>query len=136
MKKRSAKFRVAAGDLELLEVLWAKGAATLSEVHKALDREIGYTTVQVRLQRMVDKGLCRRRGERPAKYRALVAPEEVSASHLGLLLQRISGGRIVPLVAQLVRERTLDPEEIADLKELIAEAEARAQGGDSPKKRP
>jgi predicted transcriptional regulator len=136
MRKRPARLRVAAGDLELLEILWARGAATLSEVHQALDREIGYTTVQVRLQRMVDKGLCRRGGDRPAKYRALVAPEEVSASHLGLLLQRISGGRIVPLVAQLVRERTLDPEEIADLKELIAEAEARAQGGDSPKKRP
>ncbi|HEV7226575.1 MAG TPA: BlaI/MecI/CopY family transcriptional regulator [Pirellulales bacterium] len=126
MKKRPAKFRVAAGELELLEVLWAKGAATLSEVHKALDRQIGYTTVQVRLQRMVDKGLCQRRGERPAKYRPLAAPEEVSASHLGLLLQRISGGRIAPLVAQLIRQRRLEPDEIAELKQLIAEAEARA----------
>lgn len=135
MKKRSAKFRVTAGDLELLEVLWAKGAPTLSEVHKALDRQIGYTTVQVRLQRMVDKGLCQRHGERPAKYRSLVAPEEVSASHLGLLLQRISGGRVVPLVAQLVRERTLDPEEIAELKALIAEAESCSRRANSRKDR-
>jgi len=136
MKKRTAKFRVAAGELELLEVLWAKGAATLSEVHQALDRQIGYTTVQVRLQRMVDKGLCQRRGERPAKYRPLVAAEEVSASHLGLLLQRISGGRIAPLVAQLIRQRTLEPGEIAELKRLIAEAEARALGAHSRKEPP
>ncbi|HJT34213.1 MAG TPA: BlaI/MecI/CopY family transcriptional regulator [Pirellulales bacterium] len=133
MKKSSAKSRVTAGELELLEVLWAKGAATLSEVHQALDREIGYTTVQVRLQRMVDKGLCQRRGERPAKYRALVRPEEVSASHLGLLLQRISGGRVAPLVAQLVRNRTLDAQEIAELKALIREAEKRANRSDSRK---
>lgn len=133
MKRSAAKSRVTAGELELLDVLWAKGAATLSEVHRALDREIGYTTVQVRLQRMVDKRLCQRRGERPAKYRALVAPEEVSASHLGLLLQRISGGRVVPLVAQLIRDRTLESHEIAELKQLIREAEKRARCPDSRK---
>ena len=127
MKHRAKKLRAPAGDLELLEVLWAKGAATLAEIHQALDRKLGYTTVQVRLRRMVAKGLCRREGQRPAKYRPAVAPEEVSASHLGLLLKRISGGRVAPLVAQLVRERTLEPEEIAELKRLIAEAEARSR---------
>jgi len=135
MKKRATKLRAPAGDLELLEVLWAKGAATLAEVHQALDRKLGYTTVQVRLQRMVEKGLCRREGERPAKYRPLVAPEEVGASHLGLLLKRISGGRVAPLVAQLMRDRTLEPEEIAELKQLIAEAEARSRR-EKPRKEP
>lgn len=64
MKRRATKSRVPAGNLEVLQ---AKGAATLAEVHQALERKIGYTTVQMCSRRMVDKGLCRREREWPAK---------------------------------------------------------------------
>jgi predicted transcriptional regulator len=104
-------------------MLWRDGAVSLSEAQSGLGREIGYTTVQTRLNRLVDKGLVRRSPDRPARYQAAVEPEAVSAGHLDLLLERVSEGSVVPLVAHLVRDRRLSPQEIAELKRLIAEAE-------------
>ena len=61
--------------------------------------------------------------DRPARYSAAVAPEDVSARHLDLLLERVSDGSVVPLVAHLVRDRRLSVQEISELKKLIAAAE-------------
>jgi predicted transcriptional regulator len=125
MKRRSG-VRPSAGEMELLGVLWTRGPATIAEVHEAFGKA-AYTTVQTRLNRLVDKKLAERSTDRPAKYSAAVAREQVSAGHLGLLVERLCGGRIVPLVAQLVAERSLTHEEIVELKQLIAAAEKTAK---------
>jgi predicted transcriptional regulator len=109
--------------MEILQMLWRQGAVTLSEAQAGLGRAIGYTTMQTRLNRLVDKLVVTRTAERPARYAAAVAPQEVSAGHLDLLLERVSDGSVVPLVAHLVRDRRLSADEIAELKELIAVAE-------------
>ncbi len=118
-----------AGEMEMLEMLWTAGDVTLSEAHQAMKRAIGYTTVQTRLNRLVEKGFVVRSQDRPAKYSAAVTPGDVSAGHLDLLLRRVSGGNVVPLVAHLVRDRRLSAEEIDELRELIDRAE---QNLDSP----
>lgn len=117
--------RLAAGELELLEMLWRTGGATLAEAHQALERPVGYTTVQTRLNRLVDKKLVRRSRERPARYEAAVSRDAVIATDLGLLSSRVSEGRVVPLVAHLIRDRDLEAEEIEELKQLIRQAEER-----------
>ncbi|MBI3838844.1 MAG: BlaI/MecI/CopY family transcriptional regulator [Planctomycetia bacterium] len=123
MKRRGKPPRLSAGEMEILQMLWRHGPVALSEAQTGLDREIGYTTVQTRLNRLVDKGVVTRTADRPARYAAAVAPEEVSARHLDLLLERVSDGSVVPLVAHLVRDRALSPSDIAELKQLIVEAE-------------
>jgi predicted transcriptional regulator len=123
--------------MEIVQMLWRAGAVTLSEAHAAVDRPIGYTTVQTRLNRLVEKGVVTRSVDRPARYAAAVAPEDVSARHFDLLLERISDGNVVPLVAHLVRDRTLSPDEIAELKQLIADVESgHARGAESGTTRP
>ena len=124
MKKRRTTPRLSAGEMEIMHLLWRVGSANLAEAQAGFDRPIGYTTMQTRLNRLVDKGVVARTAERPARYSAAVAPADVSAGHLDLLLERVSDGSIVPLVAHLVRDRTLSGKEIAELKALIAEAEA------------
>ena len=116
------------GELELMEMLWREKAVTLAQAHAALDRRIGYTTVQTRLNRLVAKGLAERSPQRPAVYRAAVQPAEVGAGHLDLLVRRLGAESVVPLVAHLVRDRKLGAEEIAALKRLLAEAEAESAG--------
>ena len=123
MPKHGKARRLSAGELEMLQMLWRDGAVTLSEAQRGLRRAIGYTTVQTRLNRLVEKGVVTRTAERPAKYRAAVATEDVSAGHLNLLLERVSGGSIVPLVAHLMKGRRLSPEEILALRKLISESE-------------
>ena len=104
-------------------MLWRSGEVTLSEAQRALARPMGYTTVQTRLNRLVAKGAVARSKDRPARYRAIVGPEDVSARYFDLLLERVSDGSVVPLVAHLMRRGRLSPAEIAQLKRLIAESE-------------
>src|ERR1700685_3872191 len=107
MSRHARPARLSAGEMEILEMLWRLGPVALSEAHAGLGRAIGYTTVQTRLNRLVDKRLVTRSADRPAKYAAAVLPTQVSAGHLDLLLERVSVGSVVPLVAHLVRDRQL-----------------------------
>jgi predicted transcriptional regulator len=109
--------------MELLEMLWREGKVSLSQAHQALGLPIGYTTVQTRLNRLVAKRLATRGEERPAQYAAAVSRDDVCAGDLKLLVKRVAGG-VVPLVAHLMKQRSLSLAEVKELKQLIAEAEA------------
>ncbi len=134
MAKKAKTAYLGAGEMEMMQVLWREGGVTISEAQRALDRTIGYTTVQTRLNRLMAKGIVTRGKSRPGKYRAAVAPEEVSARHLDLLLSRVSAGRVVPLVTHLVKDRSLSRAEIDELKQLVAEAERHGRRKHSRKK--
>lgn len=117
------------GELELLNVLWEHGPLSLSEVHERIGREIGYTTIQTRLNRLVDKLWVERskQGRQPMHYAALIEPQQVSGTQLDLLVEKVSQGSVVPLVAHLVRGASLTSDELAELKRLIRQAEKRHQ---------
>jgi predicted transcriptional regulator len=130
MVKKGKSRRLSAGELEILQMLWRDGPVTISEARRGLRRSIGYTTVQTRLNRLVEKGVISRTAKRPAKYRAVVAPEEVSTGYLTLLLELLSGGSIVPLVAHLMKDRKLSAEDIAALRKLIAESQRESKANE------
>lgn len=90
-----------------------------------MGRAVGYTTVQTRLNRLVAKGVAQKSKVRPAQYSAAIAPERVSRDDLDSLLHRVTRGRVVPLIAHLVRERRISAEELEEVRRLIEEAEAR-----------
>lgn len=128
-RKRKTRLRLTAGELELLEVLWTHAGVTISQAQAALGREIGYTTVQTRLNRLVEKGVAARSEERPSQYSAAVSSDDVSRDDLDSLLDRVTSGRVVPLIAHLVRDRNLSAAELEEIRRLIDEAEERNQGG-------
>jgi predicted transcriptional regulator len=123
-KKQTA--RLSAGELEIMQMLWREGELTLAEAQKTFGRTIGYTTMQTRLNRLVEKGVVAKSEHRPAKYRAVSDPEDVGARHIDLLLERVCEGSVLPLMTHLLRRRRLSREDIAELKHLIAEAERTA----------
>ena len=110
---------VSEGEMELLKLLWESGPATLNEVHKSYPRQIGYTTIQTRLNRMVEKGILSRNGDYPAVYTAIVEVQTASGTFFEKIA-KICGGTLAPLIAHLSEKRALKPDEIAMLKELIA----------------
>lgn len=117
--------KLSSGEMEMMGMLWEHGPLTLAEAHERVGRPIGYTTVQTRLNRLVEKGVVRKSAERPAKYEPAISPDDVSANHLDLLIDRVTGGKVVPLVAHLVDDRSLTRKEITELKKIIREAERR-----------
>jgi predicted transcriptional regulator len=126
-RKKHSTPRLTSGELELLSVLWQRGPCTIAEAHAAFKERVGYTTVQTRLNRLAAKGVVAKSDERPAKYRATLAPDDVSRGDLETLVRRVSSGQVVPLVAHLVRDRDLSKEEIEELRQLIDEAEQQAK---------
>ena len=125
MPRKPARNRLSTGELEIMGLLWQQGEITLNEAQQRFGRPIGYTTMQTRLNRLVEKGLAKRSATRPAKYAAAISAEDVSANHLDTLIERVTGGQVVPLVAQLVNDRSLTKDEVRELKKLIRQAEQR-----------
>jgi BlaI family penicillinase repressor len=124
MATRKRPIKLTSGEVDLMDLLWRHDALTLSAAHEAFGKErIGYTTMQTRLNRLVEKGLAKRSSQRPAAYSAAVAREAVQAGHLDDVLKRLSDGSVVPLVAHLVRDQKIDRDELAELKRLVRQAE-------------
>ena len=119
-KKRSA--RLSAGELRLMGVLWERGPMSLAEAYQSQPGQLGYTTIQTQLNRLVDKGVASRTKVRPMKYRALVNPREAGSVLLQLLIDTVGGGSIIPLVSQLLHHEALSKEDARQLKQLIHDA--------------
>ena len=84
-------------ELEILEVIWARGEATVREVYEALrdDLPIVQNTVQAFLRTMTEKRLVsfEKRG-RTFYYRAEVEPEPTRDRLLGRVLSRVYDGAL------------------------------------------
>ena len=115
-------------------MLWRSGPVTIVEAQRAMKGEIGYTTVQTRLNRLCKRNAVKRFKESPARYSAALKPEAVANGDLNILLDKVSGGQVVPLVAFLVKDRSLTSAEFDELKPMIAEAEekSRRKTGEKP----
>ena len=123
--------RLAAGELEMFQMLWREGRVTISEAQAALGLPIGYTTVQTRLNRLVKKGAAARTTQRPAKYSAAITSADVGQTDLDTLVERVTAGRVTPLVAHLLERHKLSAAEIKELKALVAAAERKSRGRQS-----
>lgn len=123
MAKKKEIPRLLASELEVLEALWQCGTATIVEVQRALSKESGYTTVQTRLNRMVKKGTVRRSRGTPSQYSAAITEKDVTARDLDTLMSKVSRGRVLPLVAHLMKQHSVSQDELLELKKLIRDAE-------------
>ena len=128
MKKGPRTVRPSKGDMELLSLLWEHGPISLSAAHEQMPEGVAYTTVQTRLNRLVQKGLATRQktGRQPMQYQAAIEPEEISATQLDTLVERVAGGSVLPLVAQLVQKTEFSDTELGELRQLVLEAEQRS----------
>ena len=118
-------------ELEVLKALWDLGPSTVRETLNHLHeqgRKIAYTTVLTMLTRLEQKGFVRSDKSGVAYvYRAKVSRERITRSRLRSLLTELFDGAAAPLVLQLVREEQLSPEEIAELRHLIAELDEETE---------
>lgn len=95
------------GDLEraLLVALWGRREATARELHDDVGapRGIVYTTVAKVLDRLVDKGIVRRRrAGRAYRYRAVAKREETQRAMARGLIEQLTDGGAEPAIAALV----------------------------------
>jgi BlaI family penicillinase repressor len=120
------KHRLADLQLAIMQVLWDRGEATVSEVQKVLEpsRPLAYTTVGTMLSKLEASGhVTHRVDQRVNVYRATLPRETVSRSMVSDLAQRLCAGDITQLVCHLLDECDVSREELTALKKLIRQKE-------------
>ena len=126
VRKKASAPRPTDGELEILRVLWERGASTVREVHEVLDARhaTGYTTVLKLLQIMTEKGLVARDArERAHVYRARIPREDTERQLVGDLLERAFAGSASSLVMRALSSKKTSPEELARIRRLLDELE-------------
>ena len=113
-------------ELELLTVLWERGACTVREVHDAVARRKPtlYTTVLKTFQIMAGKGLVHRDERQRAHVYSASRPREWTQRQLaGDLLLRAFGGSARSLMLGALSARKATPQELAEIRRLLEDYE-------------
>jgi predicted transcriptional regulator len=114
-------------ELEIMQVLWSDGPATVAEVQPKLAGELAYTTVQTMLNVLLrKKRVARVQDGRAFRYRAVVSRERATGSALSDMVRRMFGGSSEALLMALVDTRQISAEELARVARRVAEAERSA----------
>ncbi len=90
-------------ELEILQILWTKGLATVREVHEELGqtKDVGYTTTLKLMQIMNEKGIVKRDDSmRTHVYQAAVNKERTQKHLLSKMIDSLFGGSPTQLVIQ------------------------------------
>lgn len=121
-------------ELQVLSVLWRRGALTAREVGEALPdgKERAYTTVLTVMQVMERKGLVEiveRRGNANV-YGAKVAKGKVMRPLVRGWVAKIFGGSASAAVQQLLSEADVDAGEIEKIEAFLKEYKAQQQKKD------
>ncbi|MGO8749054.1 MAG: BlaI/MecI/CopY family transcriptional regulator [Thermoguttaceae bacterium] len=112
-------------ELEILKILWDRGAATVRDVYEEMSRTspLVQNTVQSFLRTMEEKGLVDHRTEgRTFIYSPRVRRDEAAQGLVSRLLQKVFDGAMDQLVQSALALRPVTPEELARLESMISEA--------------
>lgn len=118
-------------ELEILDILWDRGSSTVREVYDAISskRSTTYTTVLKFMQIMHEKGLVERDQTSKAHvYRPKFSQRHTQTKLVGSLLDKAFRGSALSLVQHVLETKPATREELAAIRRMIDEAEAK---GDS-----
>jgi BlaI family penicillinase repressor len=109
-------------ELEILQVLWAKGTASVREVHEELSKskEAGYTTTLKLMQIMNEKGLVKRDDSiKTHIYQAAVSREKTQKHLLGKMINTLFGGSASELVIQALGNHKASQDELNEIQKIL-----------------
>ncbi len=109
-------------ELEILQILWTRGLATVREVHEELAtfKDVGYTTTLKLMQIMHEKGLVKRdQSMRTHVYQPSVNKEKTQKHMLTKMIDSLFGGSSTQLVLQALGEQKASEEELKQIQTLL-----------------
>jgi len=109
-------------EIEILQVLWEKDAATVRDVHEVLSvyKDSGYTTTLKLLQIMHEKGLVTRDDSSKTHiYKANVDKEKTQQQMLGKMVDALFGGSASQLVMQALGSSQPSQQELEEIQAML-----------------
>lgn len=113
-------------EIEILSILWEKGAVTVREVHDVLSetKEAGYTTTLKLMQIMHEKGLLERdTTSKTHVYKAAVSQEKTQQQLLNKMIDTVFGGSASKLVLQALGHHHSSDAELEKIREYLSSIE-------------
>ena len=115
-------------ELDILRVLWERGASTVREVHEALygDDGAGYTTALKLMQIMHAKGLVERDdSQRAHVYRSAVSRQRTQKRYMADMVQRLFNGSASQMVLHALGNHPgASREELKEIRALLNKIES------------
>src|SRR5437773_1597448 len=107
----------------IMEIIWAKGAATVADVVEALHGRDAYTTILTLMRILKAKGyLSTRKEGRAFVFEPKVDRDTVARKAVHQLLSKFFAGSPSELVLAFLREDELTPEELDIIKQKIMDS--------------
>ena len=122
------KFKPTVSELEILNILWAKGPCTVREVHEVLEqsKDAGYTTTLKLMQIMNDKNLLKRdESTKSHVYNANVSQERIQGQLVKGMIDTMFNGSASQLVMQALGNYKANAKELKEIKEYLEQMEQR-----------
>src|SRR5881394_867994 len=122
MMKLNKKNKPTESELEILQVLWAKNAASVRDVHEEIlkTKDSGYTTTLKLMQIMFEKGLVTRDDSSKTHiYQPAVTREKTQKQFLNKMIDTLFAGSSTNLVLQALGGHAASEEELQKIQELI-----------------
>lgn len=116
--------RISDAEHAVMEILWSEAPLTASIVCDRLEGHQDWTlaTVKTLLSRLLAKGALVAESEgRKFLYRPLIARSDYVSGESKRLVDRLFGGRLSPLVAQMAAAETLSAQDISEIEALLRE---------------
>ena len=118
----SKQIKPTEGELEILQVLWDKGSATVRDVHEQINlyKESGYTTTLKLMQIMFEKGLViRDDSSRTHIYQPNVSKKKTQQQLVDKMVDSLFAGSRSELVMQALGNHTPSIEELNEIQKLL-----------------
>ncbi len=122
------KIKPTDGELEILNILWEKGASTVRDVHEELEKnkEAGYTTTLKLMQIMHEKKmLARDTSSKTHVYEALITREQTQGQMVQRMIDTVFNGSAMQLVMQALGNHSGNANELEQIKEYLEQMEQR-----------
>ena len=107
-------------ELDVMAVVWKHGSATVADVKAGLTDDLAYPTVLTMLRTLENKGHVRHEIDGKAfRYFPILESAEAGSSALSRVLDKVYRGSRELLVAGLLADDDIAPDELRRLKKLV-----------------
>jgi BlaI family penicillinase repressor len=121
-KKKDSEIRLGRMEMQIMNVVWEKGKATVHDVKDALGkgRKPAYSTILTMMRKIEAKGYLEHDVDnRTYVYRPTISQNVARRSILGDILERLFEGSPTLLLNSLVEQKQVSKEELDQLVKLI-----------------
>ncbi len=113
-------------ELEILQIVWKKGSASVKDVHEALggDEANGYTTILKLMQIMHEKRLLTRQKQGKLHlYQAVPTMEKTQQQILDKMIKTVFQGSATQLVLSALGNRKSSKEDLQEIRKYLEKLE-------------